>query len=163
MNSKPYNQLSKTSGVTGSRNDIAWWKTAVPCQAACPANTNIPEYLEAIAADDLKRAYMINLKDNVFPGVLGRVCSRPCEPVCRHGVEGNGDSVSICFSKRSAADFIDASPSILKPLSAETYKTIAVIGSGVAGFAGAGSRFRGRGGGLSWRCRSISSWTSSSS
>lgn len=85
--------------------DRRWIDTNIPCQAACPIMTDIPGYIGAIMKGDWETAYLINRMDNVLPGVLGRVCSRPCEPVCRHGRDGLGDPVSICFLKRSAADF----------------------------------------------------------
>ena len=65
---------------------------------------NIPDYLDEINQGNYDAAYLINLVDNVFPGVLGRVCSRPCEDVCRHGRDGLGQPVAICFSKRAASD-----------------------------------------------------------
>ena len=88
----------------------------IPCQAACPAGTDIPGYLEAVYHGRFQEAYEINLRDNVFPAVLGRVCSRPCEAACRHGWAGNGDPVAICFSKRSAADFYHQRPIVLPRL-----------------------------------------------
>jgi NADPH-dependent glutamate synthase beta subunit-like oxidoreductase len=83
------------------------------------------------------KAYKINLRDNVFPAVLGRVCSRPCEAACRHGWDGLGDSVAICFSKRSASDFGGQDPVILDKWYKPSGKTVAVIGAGVAGLAAA--------------------------
>ncbi|HWH49694.1 MAG TPA: FAD-dependent oxidoreductase, partial [Burkholderiales bacterium] len=89
--------------------------------------------LEAIYHGRFAEAYEINLRDNVFPAVLGRVCSRPCEDACRHGWEGNGEPVAICFSKRSAADFGTRAPVVLKPDFPNSGKRVAVIGAGVAG------------------------------
>ncbi|MGH8671506.1 MAG: FAD-dependent oxidoreductase, partial [Burkholderiales bacterium] len=83
------------------------------------------------------KAYEINLRDNVFPGILGRVCSRPCEDSCRHGWEGNGEPVAICFSKRSSADLETRPPVVLPPMFPDSGKTVAVIGAGVAGLAAA--------------------------
>ncbi len=60
-----------------------WYKDSVPCRSACPADTDIPGYLEAIYNNKL--TYQINFNDNFFPEILGRVCSRPCEDNCRHG------------------------------------------------------------------------------
>jgi len=71
----------------------------------------------------------------VFPAVLGRVCSRPCESACRHGWEGNGEAVAICFSKRSAADFGSSGPVVLPSARSASGKTVAVVGAGVAGLA----------------------------
>lgn len=106
----------------------------MPCQAACPAGTDIPAYLEAIAREDYAEAYTINLRDNVFPAVLGRVCTRPCEPACRHGWEGLGEPVAICFAKRSADDFmIRKGPVVLEPVFPSSGKSVAVVGGGAAG------------------------------
>ena len=82
-----------------------WYKDSVPCRSACPADTDIPGYLEAIYNNEFDKAYQINFNDNFFPEILGRVCSRPCEDNCRHGDHDNGESVSICFSKRAAGKF----------------------------------------------------------
>ena len=129
--------LSIDSGISDSAQDLDWLAKNIPCQAACPAGTDIPGYLEAIYHGRFAEAYEINLRDNVFPAVLGRVCSRPCEGACRHGWQGNGEPVAICFSKRSSADFGRAAPVILKPYRPTTGKTVAVVGSGVAGLAAA--------------------------
>ncbi|HEX7812878.1 MAG TPA: FAD-dependent oxidoreductase, partial [Burkholderiales bacterium] len=128
--------LSISEGTSTAAQDLHWLEQNIPCQAACPAGTDIPGYLEAIYHGKFAEAYEINLRDNVFPAILGRVCSRPCEDACRHGWEGNGDPVAICFSKRSAADFSSRAPVILKPAAA-TGKKVAVIGAGVAGLAAA--------------------------
>ena len=82
----------------------------VDCQWACPAHTPVPEYIRLIAAGRYSDAYMVNWKSNVFPGILGRTCDRPCEPACRRGrVEENQvtrpEPVAICRLKRVAADF----------------------------------------------------------
>ena len=128
--------LSAAAGQASAPRDLACARVSVPCQEACPARTDVPGYLQAIAAGDYERAYRINLRDNVFPGVLGRVCARPCEPACRHGVAGNGESVAICSSKRAAADFrADRGPVILKRLFPDTGKRVAVVGAGPAGLA----------------------------
>jgi len=114
--------------------DKKWVDVNVPCQAACPIKTDIPGYIEAIIHEDYEEAYRINRLDNVFPGVLGRVCHRPCEPVCRHGREGLGDPVQICFLKRSASDFGT------KPVDLEITlngKSICIIGAGPAGLTAA--------------------------
>ncbi|MFZ5555679.1 MAG: FAD-dependent oxidoreductase [Pseudomonadota bacterium] len=129
--------LSRDVGASESARDFEWRARSVPCQTACPAGTDIPGYLEAVYHGDFAKAYEINLRDNVFPAVLGRVCSRPCESACRHGWEGNGEPVAICFSKRSAADFSDREPIVLPPLFPRTGKRVAVIGAGVAGLAAA--------------------------
>lgn len=128
--------LSEREGLAARPKDLDWLARNIPCQAACPAHTDIPGYLEAISRGDYEAAYRINLADNVFPAILGRVCSRPCEKPCRHGWEGLGESVAICFSKRSAADFLTRSePVILPRIFAATGRRIAVVGAGVAGLA----------------------------
>ena len=133
----PNAELSVDSGKCDDRKDFQWMETNIPCQKACPAGTDIPAYLTAIAEDDPNEAYRINLRDNIFPAVLGRVCSRPCEAACRHGYEGLGDAVAICFSKRSAADFKTEKQILLDPMFPPSGKTVAVVGSGVAGLAAA--------------------------
>src|SRR5690606_5827961 len=86
----------------------------VDCQWACPAHTPVPEYIRLIAQGRFSDAYMVNWRSNVFPGILGRTCDRPCEPACRRGrVEdpelagGRPEPVAICRLKRVAADFKD--------------------------------------------------------
>lgn len=117
--------------------DTHWLDRNIPCRSACPAGTDIPGYLEAVYQGRHADAYAINLRDNVFPAILGRVCSRPCEDACRHGREGNGDPVAICFSKRSAADLSDQPPAQLPALFPPTGRHVAVVGSGVAGLTAA--------------------------
>lgn len=130
--------LSSQEGWIDQPKDFDWLKKNIPCQAACPAGTDIPGYLDAIAQGRFDEAYRINLRDNVFPAVLGRVCTRPCEPACRHGWKGLGDSVAICFSKRSASDFMqDHKPVVLSPMFPASGKKVAVIGAGAAGLAAA--------------------------
>ena len=87
------NALSAPGGLVAQPKDFDWIEKNIPCQAACPARTDIPGYLEAIAQGDFEKAYRLNLADNVFPAVLGRVCTRPCEPACRHGWPGLGEPV----------------------------------------------------------------------
>lgn len=132
-----FNALSRTCGSAADPRDFDWTARNVPCQAACPAATDIPEYLTAVFNGDDEAAYRINLRDNVFPGVLGRVCSRPCEPACRHGWEGLGESVAICHSKRAAADHRAADLCVLPRLFAPTGRRVAVVGAGPAGLAAA--------------------------
>ena len=128
--------LSETQGELTEKSDATWYSKSVPCRTACPANTDIPSYLEAIYQGDYEKAYNINLEDNVFPEILGRVCSRPCEDACRHSSDNNGESVAICFSKRSAGDHRNFSKkNHLKQYAKNTRKKIAVVGSGVAGLA----------------------------
>ncbi|MDH3530429.1 MAG: FAD-dependent oxidoreductase, partial [Acidobacteriota bacterium] len=114
--------------------DRSWIDTNIPCQTACPIQTDIPGYIEAIIHSDYDEAYRINRLDNVFPGVLGRVCHRPCEPVCRHGREGLGDPVQICFLKRSASDF---GASEVRPEVLLNGKSVCIIGAGPSGLTAA--------------------------
>ncbi len=92
--------------------DPAHFHRVVDCQWACPAHTPVPEYIRLIAAGRYSDAYLVNWRANVFPGVLGRTCDRPCEPACRRGrVEAQQAQVpgpvAICRLKRVAADFKD--------------------------------------------------------
>jgi formate dehydrogenase major subunit len=119
-----------------------WYKNSVPCRESCPADTDIPSYLEAIYNDDFDKAYNINFNDNFFPEILGRVCSRPCEKSCRHGDDNNGDSVSICFSKRAAGRYSQIKKPILKNKLKKTNKSILVIGGGVAGLTASAELIR---------------------
>jgi NADPH-dependent glutamate synthase beta subunit-like oxidoreductase/ferredoxin len=136
-NRMPHFSLSRENGFANQPKDMDWLQTNIPCQAACPAHTRIPDYLGEINAGNYDKAYFINLVDNVFPAVLGRVCSRPCEDVCRHGREGLGEPVAICFSKRAAADLGSGKLIVLDPLYPKTGKTVAIIGGGPAGLAAA--------------------------
>jgi NADPH-dependent glutamate synthase beta subunit-like oxidoreductase len=89
------------------RTDIGnpdYFHKVVDCQWACPAHTPVPEYIRLVAAGRYADAYMINWRSNVFPGVLGRTCDRPCEPACRRG-RVEEEPVAICRLKRVAADF----------------------------------------------------------
>lgn len=110
---------------------------SIPCQDACPAKTNIPGYIRAIYEKRYGRAYELNRIANILPGVLGRICSRPCESACRHADPDNGLSVGICHLKRSCADMKPGSHRIIEGLYAPTEKKVAVIGSGPAGLAAA--------------------------
>jgi formate dehydrogenase (NADP+) beta subunit len=84
-------------------NDPEYFHKVVDCQYACPAHTPVPEYIRLIAQEKYTEAYMINWDSNVFPGVLGRTCDRPCEPACRRG-RVEKEPVAICRLKRVAAD-----------------------------------------------------------
>lgn len=136
-NRQPHFSLTREAGYANGAKDLDWLDTNIPCQAACPAHTRIPDYLDEINQGNYDEAYLINLVDNVFPAVLGRVCSRPCEDVCRHGRDGLGEPVAICFSKRAAADLGSGKHVVLNPAYPETGKTVAVIGGGPAGLAAA--------------------------
>jgi formate dehydrogenase major subunit len=109
----------------------------IPCQHGCPVNTNIPAYIRAIYEDQYNRSYDINVAVNIFPGILGRICSRPCEDLCRHGEAELGDSVGICHLKRVAADFRSTDASVIPPRALSVGKSVAVVGAGPAGLAAA--------------------------
>ncbi len=110
---------------------------SIPCQEACPAKTNIPGYIRCINEKRYGRAYELNRGANIMPGVLGRICSRPCETACRHGAPDNGVSVGICHLKRACADLKSPMHRIIEGLYAPTGKSVAVVGSGPAGLAAA--------------------------
>jgi NADPH-dependent glutamate synthase beta subunit-like oxidoreductase len=121
--------------------DIAvpdYFHKVVDCQWACPAHTPVPEYIRMIAAGRHSDAYMVNWESNVFPGILGRTCDRPCEPACRRGrvEESNGEKpepVAICRLKRVAADNKDdIRPRLPKAPEKKNGKHIACIGAGPA-------------------------------
>jgi len=117
---------------TDTRNPDYFHKV-VDCQWACPAHTPVPEYIRLIAQGRYTDSYMLNRRSNVFPGVLGRVCDRPCEPACRRGrVEET--PVAICRLKRVAADLKDDEEvaSRLPRAGAPNGKRIALIGAGPA-------------------------------
>ena len=109
-----------------------YFHKVVDCQWACPAHTPVPEYIRLIAAQRYTDAYMVNWKSNVFPGILGRTCDRPCEPACRRG-RVEKEPVAICRLKRVAADYKDdIRPLLPKPPAATNGKRIACIGAGPA-------------------------------
>src|SRR5882724_9067177 len=109
-----------------------YFHKVVDCQWACPAHTPVPEYIRLIAAGRYSDAYMVNWKSNVFPGILGRTCDRPCEPACRR-VRVENEPVAICRLKRVAADFKDDIRARLpKPATAKNGKRIALVGGGPA-------------------------------
>jgi formate dehydrogenase beta subunit len=109
-----------------------YYHRVVDCQWACPAHTDVPEYIRLIAQGRFTEAYLVNRHSNVFPGILGRVCDRPCEPACRRGrVEAK--PVAICRLKRVAADNRDDISGKLPPVpKLKNGKRIACIGAGCA-------------------------------
>ena len=112
--------------------DPEYFHKVVDCQLACPAHTPVPEYIRLIADRKYADAYMINWKSNVFPGVLGRTCDRPCEPACRRG-RVDEEPVAICRLKRVAADNKGDISSRMPPKpTAKNGKRIAMIGAGPA-------------------------------
>jgi NADPH-dependent glutamate synthase beta subunit-like oxidoreductase len=115
--------------------DPDYFHKVVDCQWACPAHTPVPEYIRLIAAGRYADAYMINWKSNVFPGILGRTCDRPCEPACRRG-RVEQEPVAICRLKRVAADYKgDVSARMPAAAPARNGKRVACVGAGPASLA----------------------------
>jgi formate dehydrogenase (NADP+) beta subunit len=112
-----------------------YFHKVVDCQWACPAHTPVPEYIRLIAEGRYGDAYMINWRSNVFPGILGRTCDRPCEPACRRG-RVEKDPVAICRLKRVAADYKeDIRHRLPRPAAHKNGKRIALVGGGPASLA----------------------------
>jgi NADPH-dependent glutamate synthase beta subunit-like oxidoreductase/ferredoxin len=112
--------------------DPNYFHKVVDCQWACPAHTPVPEYIRLIAQGRYSDAYMINWKSNVFPGILGRTCDRPCEPACRRG-RVEEQPVAICRLKRVAADYKDdVSARMPKKARVKNGKRVALVGGGPA-------------------------------
>ena len=110
----------------------AYYHRVVDCQWACPAHTNVPEYIRLIAQGRFTDAYMLNRESNVFPGILGRTCDRPCEPACRR-VRVDGKPVAICRLKRVAADMRDdITDRLPKAPAVKNGKRVACVGAGPA-------------------------------
>ncbi len=113
-----------------------YFHKVVDCQWACPAHTPVPEYIRLIADGRYSDAYMVNWQSNVFPGVLGRTCDRPCEPACRRSRVEDGESkepVAICRLKRVAADYKDdVSHRMPRVPEKKNGKRIACVGAGPA-------------------------------
>jgi NADPH-dependent glutamate synthase beta subunit-like oxidoreductase len=109
-----------------------YFHKVVDCQWACPAHTDVPEYIRLIAQGQFTEAYMVNRESNVFPGILGRVCDRPCEPACRRGrIEDK--PVAICRLKRVAADQRDDISALLpRAPHQKNGKRVACVGAGPA-------------------------------
>src|SRR5712675_1118532 len=138
QNSKAAHLSLLSRGQVGMKpTDISapdYFHKVVDCQWACPAHTPVPEYIRLIAEGRYSDAYMINWRSNVFPGILGRTCDRPCEPACRRGrVEEN--PVAICRLKRVAADFKDDIRGRLPKPVPKNGKRIALVGGGPASLA----------------------------
>lgn len=109
-----------------------YFHKVVDCQWACPAHTPVPQYIRLIAAGRYDDAYMINWKSNVFPGILGRTCDRPCEPACRRG-RVEAEPVAICRLKRVAADYKgDVRARLPEIPKARNGKRVALVGAGPA-------------------------------
>ena len=111
--------------------DPQYYHKVVDCQHACPAHTPVPEYIRQIAQGNYNEAYMMNWESNVFPGILGRTCDRPCEPACRR-VRTHDKAVAICRLKRVTYDYKDEISSLLPTAPESNGKRIALIGGGPA-------------------------------
>ena len=112
--------------------DPGYFHKVVDCQWGCPAHTNVPEYIRLIAQGRYDDAYLLNRESNVFPGILGRTCDRPCEPACRR-VRVDGDPVAICRLKRVAADLRgDVSDRLPRGAEVRNGKRVACVGAGPA-------------------------------
>ena len=107
----------------------------IPCQTACPAKTRVPTYIRHIAQGDFEAAHRVNQEDNVFPNVLGRVCTRPCEEQCRYQWTSTRGAVGICHLKRSSADRVASRP--LPAWFDASGKQVAIVGGGPSGLAAA--------------------------
>jgi len=113
-------------------SDPDYFHQVVDCQWGCPAHTDVPEYIRLIAQGRFDDAYMVNRESNVFPGILGRVCDRPCEPACRRG-RMDEKPVAICRLKRVAADHRgDISDRLPRAPEEKNGKRVALIGAGPA-------------------------------
>ena len=108
-----------------------YYHKIVECQHACPAHTPVPEYIRQIAQGNYNEAYMLNWESNVFPGILGRTCDRPCEPACRR-TRTHEKSVAICRLKRVTYDYKDDIQTLIPTPEEGNGKKIALIGGGPA-------------------------------
>jgi sulfite reductase beta subunit-like hemoprotein/NADPH-dependent glutamate synthase beta subunit-like oxidoreductase/ferredoxin len=130
-------ELTVVTGHADKPLDIRTIERDVPCRTACPAQTNIPEYIRHIAHGRMDEAAIINQEDNVLSGILGRICTRPCETRCRYQWTSIKGPVRICHLKRSSTD---GKTKPLGPLPAyfeASGKKTAIIGGGPAGLAAA--------------------------
>ena len=112
-------------------SDPQYYHKVVDCQYACPAHTPVPEYIRQIAQGNYTDAYMINWESNVFPGILGRTCDRPCEPACRR-TRTHEKPVAICRLKRVTYDYKGNIQDRLQKIPKKNGKRIALIGAGPA-------------------------------
>ncbi len=126
--------LKRVKGKVLKPTDIShpdYFHKVVDCQWACPAHTPVPEYIRLIADRKYTEAYMVNWQSNVFPGILGRTCDRPCEPACRRG-RVDDEPVAICRLKRVAADHKGEITPLLPPVAPKNGRRVACIGAGPA-------------------------------
>src|ERR1700683_5035523 len=113
-------------------DDPSYFHKVVDCQWACPAHTNVPEYIRLIAQGRFSDAYMLNRESNVFPGILGRTCDRPCEPACRR-TRLDTKPVAICRLKRVASDHKgDVSDLLSRAPERKNSKRVACVRAGPA-------------------------------
>jgi NADPH-dependent glutamate synthase beta subunit-like oxidoreductase/ferredoxin len=112
-------------------SDPNYFHKVVDCQWACPAHTNVPEYIRLIAQGRFDDAYLVNRESNVFPAILGRTCDRPCEPACRRE-RVDGEPVAICRLKRVAADLAGDMSDRLPTAGPKNGKRVALVGAGPA-------------------------------
>jgi len=110
-----------------------WYQTNIPCQVGCPAHTDVSTYIGLISQARFDEAYLLNRKANVVPGVLGRTCARPCEPVCRRN-KIDGKPIAICWLKRAAADHREFRHKVVAP-PVTREKQVAIVGAGSSGVA----------------------------
>ncbi len=110
-----------------------WYQTNIPCQVGCPAHTDVSTYIGLISQARFDEAYLLNRNANVVPGVLGRTCARPCEPVCRRN-KIDGKPIAICWLKRAAADHREYRHHAERPPVTKD-KKVAIVGAGSAGLA----------------------------
>ncbi len=113
--------------------DLRWFRDNIPCQAACPACTDVPRYIALLADGRYRDSYEVNREANVLPACLGRICARPCEDACRRRVVDA--PVAICALKRVAADY--GGPARVEPVAPPTGKRVAIVGAGPSGLAAA--------------------------
>ncbi len=116
--------------ATDTKNPQYYHKV-VDCQHACPAHTPVPEYIRQISQGNYNEAYMLNWESNVFPGILGRTCDRPCEPACRR-TRTHEKAVAICRLKRVTYDYKDDIASLIPMPEASNGRKIGLIGGGPA-------------------------------
>ncbi len=115
------------------QTDESWFRENISCQYACPVNTPASSYIERIQDGDFDGALGLNYMANLFPHILGRVCTHPCESACRRGKID--EPVSICSLKRAAADFAEKKSPAKAPLAKKTGKRVVIIGAGPSGLA----------------------------
>jgi formate dehydrogenase major subunit len=130
-------EYSAETGKVATSRDMRILAKDIPCQEACPARTNVPLYIERLVNGDVEASYRVNLECNVFPGVLGRICTRPCEDRCRHNWTNVNGPVSICHLKRAAADSVPKTVPPPAPYYNTSGRKVAVVGGGPAGLTAA--------------------------